>query len=117
MQGYIDRGMPMKLLAAGATSVSNGVFGQGPSVPGYQHQATPRPPSHGHPMTSDADMPYWLKPPPQRGSAPLDPRNDKRVRRQGNENSAPVYNFNITVTGDVNAPLHLNAGQGSSSDL
>ncbi|KAJ1384400.1 hypothetical protein B484DRAFT_410808 [Ochromonadaceae sp. CCMP2298] len=57
-------------------------------------------------MTSDADMPYWLKPPAQRGSAPLDPRNDKRVRRQGNENQAPVYNFNITVTGD-----------GSSSDL
>jgi hypothetical protein len=39
------------------------------------------------------------------------------VKRQANENQAPVYNFNITVTGDVNAPLHLNAGQGSDSDL
>ncbi|KAJ1397903.1 hypothetical protein B484DRAFT_406816 [Ochromonadaceae sp. CCMP2298] len=105
VQGYIDKGMTMKLLAAGATSVSGGVFGKGPSVPGFQHQASPRPPSHGHPMTSDADMPYWLK------------VNDKRVRRQGNENLAPVYSFNITVTGDVKAPLHLNAGQGSSSDL
>ncbi|KAJ1421551.1 hypothetical protein B484DRAFT_399427 [Ochromonadaceae sp. CCMP2298] len=37
VQGYIDKGMPMKLLAAGATLVSGGVFGKGPSVPGFQH--------------------------------------------------------------------------------
>jgi hypothetical protein len=73
-------------------------------------------------MTSDAAMPYWpgLREGlvPKYGSAPLDPRNDKRgLKRRADENTAPVYNFNITVTGDVNAPLHLNAGQGSSSDL
>ncbi|KAJ1412506.1 hypothetical protein B484DRAFT_402265 [Ochromonadaceae sp. CCMP2298] len=77
VQGYIDRGVPMKLMAAEATS--------------------------------GRVLKY--------GSAPLDPHNDKRVKRQGSENQAPVYNFNITVTGDVNAPLHLNAGQVSSSDL
>jgi hypothetical protein len=117
MQHYIDNGMPMKLLAAGATSVSDGLFGKGPSMPGYQ----PRPANPNLPDTRIEDLPYWLKVKegllPAGGSAPLNPHNDKRGKRQGTENQAPIYNFNITVTGDVNAPLHLNAGQGSSSDL
>ncbi|KAJ1410666.1 hypothetical protein B484DRAFT_455816 [Ochromonadaceae sp. CCMP2298] len=121
VQGYIDRGMPMKLMAAEATSVSGGTFGARSALPCAMGHYSAAPQSHGYPLTKDADMPYWPSLTqgrlPKYGSAPLDPRNDKRVKRQGNENVAPIYNFNITVTGDVNAPLHLNAGQGSSSDL
>ncbi|KAJ1404628.1 hypothetical protein B484DRAFT_469951 [Ochromonadaceae sp. CCMP2298] len=121
VQGYIDRGMPMKMLAAEATSVSAGTFGARSAVPSALGHYSAAPQAHGYPLTKDEVMPYWPSLTqgrlPKYGSAPLDPRNDKRVKRQGNENLAPVYYFNITVTGDVNAPLHLIAGQGSSSDL
>jgi hypothetical protein len=99
--GYIARSMPMKMHAANVLSLG-----------GSSSKADT---SHGHSMTSDADVPFWLMhqegvQPYTMGSAPLDPKNDKRHGRavlQPIAPRAPVYNITLNITGDVSAPLNI----------
>jgi integrase len=108
-EGYIAKSMPMKMHAANALSLA--------AVPAAASSRSDL--SHGHPLTADADLPFWVKhqegvQPYKMGSAPLDPRNDKRQGRavlQPIAPRAPVYNITLNITGDVSAPLNiLNTG-------
>jgi hypothetical protein len=103
LEGYIERSMPMKLVAAGATSI---LGASKPKLAGSKR-------AHEHEMTQDADLPFWMKhqegiKPYPMGSAPLDPKNDKRrCAQQVSAPRAPVYNITLNITGDVSAPLSL----------
>jgi hypothetical protein len=94
--------MPMKQIAAEATSVS-GASACRPAAAEHQWE----------------ELPYWQRlqeiPPGQKifpgAYAPLDPKNPKKraasAATHSNENRAPVYNITIKVSGDVNAPVNL----------
>jgi hypothetical protein len=51
--------MPMKLMAAEATSVSGGTFGARSVLPSAMGRYSDASQSHGYPLPKDADMPYW----------------------------------------------------------
>ncbi|KAJ1430222.1 hypothetical protein B484DRAFT_396016 [Ochromonadaceae sp. CCMP2298] len=103
-EGYIARSVPMKLSAANALSLG------GPAAASSRSSL-----SHGHPLTADADLPLWMMhqevvQPYAMGSAPLDPKNDRRHGRavlQPVAPRAPVYNITLNITGDVSAPLNI----------
>jgi hypothetical protein len=97
-EGYIARSMPMKMHAANALNLGGASFKANTS--------------HGHPMTADADLPFWMmhqegmQPWPM-GSALLDPKTDRRhgcAVLQPIAPRAPVYNITLNITGDVSAP-------------
>ncbi|KAJ1421105.1 hypothetical protein B484DRAFT_465655, partial [Ochromonadaceae sp. CCMP2298] len=112
LEGYIATSMPMKLSAAAALTLGGPAGASASSASSAPSQGLPE----GYAYTQDEVLPYWEKTRlgllPPRGSAPLNPLNDKRAphRRRETENTAPVYNITLNITGDVSAPLSLFSG-------
>ncbi|KAJ1439739.1 hypothetical protein B484DRAFT_427600 [Ochromonadaceae sp. CCMP2298] len=92
LEGYIERFMPM--VAAGATSIL------GASKPKLGGSKRP----HEYEMTADENLPFWMKhqegiQPYPMGSAPLDPKNDKR--RCAQQISLILWNNNSNNNNNV----------------